>query len=462
MRSFSEGFWWGAATASYQIEGGVHEGGRGPSIWDTFSHTPGKVVNGDTGDVACDHYHRWEEDLALLSDLGVDAYRFSIAWPRIMPTGTGAVNAAGLDFYDRLVDGLVARGIKPVATLYHWDLPQALEDARGWPARSTAEAFEAYADAVLERLGDRVALWSTLNEPWCSAYLGYAAGVHAPGRTDAADALAAAHHLNLAHGLAARVIRERAPQTPLSTVLNIHHVRPASTDAADIEAARRIDAVANRVFLDPILRGHYPADLLRDTAHLTDWSFVRDGDLEIIHTGLDLLGVNYYMPSTVRQLRAGEVALGSGGHGDTLASPWPGADDVAFINPPELPVTAMGWPIDATGLTELLTRLHRDYDLPLAVMENGSAWPDDVDASGAVHDPQRVAYLDAHVEAVLDALDAGVDVRGYFAWSLLDNFEWAWGYEKRFGLVHVDYETLARTPKDSARRYAEIVAANGV
>lgn len=460
-RRFPEGFVWGSATASYQIEGAVGEDGRGPSIWDTFSHTPGKVANGETGDVAVDHYHRWEADLDLMAELGLHAYRFSIAWPRIIPTGRGAVNEAGLAFYERLVDGLLARGITPVATLYHWDLPQALEDAGGWPARATALAFEEYARVVVGRLGDRVKFWTTFNEPWCSAFLGYASGVHAPGRTDPAAALAAAHHLNLAHGLAGRVIRELVPDATLLLTLNVHAFRAASDTEADREALRRVDAVGNRVFLDPVLRGTYPADLLADTAGLTDWSFVQPGDEAITGLGVDILGVNYYTVNTVRLAAPGEVISGNGGHGDSPFSPWPGADRVEFL-PPEGPLTAMGWGIDATGLSELLLRLHRDYGVPLMITENGSAWPDVVAPDGGVHDPERIAYLRDHLAATLDALDAGADVRGYFAWSLLDNFEWAWGYAKRFGIVHVDYATQARTLKDSARAYAEVVRANAL
>ena len=460
-RPFPEGFWWGSATASYQIEGAVHEDGRGPSIWDTFSHTPGKTLAGDTGDVAVDHYHRWESDLDLMAELGLGAYRFSIAWPRVIPTGRGAVNEPGLAFYDRLVDGLLARGITPVATLYHWDLPQTLEDAGGWPNRDTAYAFEEYSRAVLGRLGDRVRTWTTFNEPWCTAFLGYGAGVHAPGRTDPADALAAAHHLNLAHGLAGRAVRELVPDATLSLTLNVHAFRPASDSDADRDAVRRLDAVGNRVFLDPELRGRYPEDLLEDTRHLTDWSFVRDGDEAIAGIGVDVLGVNYYTVNTARQLAPGEQPSGSGGHGDVAASPWPGADQVDVLTPSGT-VTDMGWYVDPTGLSELLVRLDREYHVPLMITENGSAWGDEVAPDGQVHDPERVAYLHGHLAATLDAIDAGADVRGYFAWSLLDNFEWAWGYAKRFGIVYVDYETQQRIVKDSARAYAEVVRDNAL
>ena len=456
-RQFPEGFWWGSATASYQIEGAVAEDGRGPSIWDTFSHTPGRTLNGDTGDVAVDHYHRWSSDLDLMAELGLGAYRFSVAWPRVVPLGTGAVEPRGLDFYDRLVDGLLARGIKPVATLYHWDLPQALEDAGGWAARETALAFEGYADALAGRLGDRVSVWTTLNEPWCAAFLGYGSGVHAPGRTCGADALAAAHHLNLAHGLAGRVIRERVPGAQLSVTLNVHQLRPASDKAADADAVRQIDAVGNRVFLDPMLRGFYPDDLIADTAAVTDWSFVRDGDTATINCGVDVLGVNYYTTNTLRAGAPGTVAVRHDGHAASSASPWPGAEHIEFVEVPGK-ATAMGWLIDPSGLTDLLVRLQRDYGVPLMITENGSAWDDVVSADGAVHDPDRVDYLERHLGAVLDAVALGADVRGYFAWSLLDNFEWSFGYDRRFGLIYVDYATQQRIPKDSARRYAEIVS----
>ena len=458
-RRFPEGFVWGSATASYQIEGAVHEDGRGPSIWDTFSHTPGKVRHGDTGDVAVDHYHRWESDLDLMAELGLRAYRFSIAWPRVIPAGRGEVNEAGLAFYDRLVDGLLARGITPVATLYHWDLPQALEDAGGWPVRDTAYAFEEYAKVVTARLGDRVTFWTTFNEPWCTAFLGYASGVHAPGRTQPAAALAAAHHLNLAHGLAGRVIRETVPGATLSLTLNVHAFRPASDEGSARDAVRRLDAVGNRIFLDPVLKGSYPADLLADTAAITDWSFVRPGDDAVAGIGVDVLGVNYYTVNSVRTATAGEPVAGDGGHGGGAASPWPGCDRIEFLPAPGA-VTAMGWYIDPTGLRDLLVRLHRDYGVPLMITENGSAWPDEVAPDGGVHDVDRIDYLLGHLGATLDALAAGADVRGYFAWSLLDNFEWAYGYEKRFGIVHVDYDTQRRTPKDSARCYADIVGSN--
>ncbi|MEU3456167.1 GH1 family beta-glucosidase [Micromonospora sp. NPDC006766] len=457
---FPEGFVWGSATAAYQIEGAAREDGRGLSIWDTYSHTPGRTLNGDTGDVAADHYHRWAEDLDQLAALGLGAYRFSISWPRVQPGGSGALNPAGVDFYSRLVDRLLDLGIQPVATLYHWDLPQELEDAGGWPARDTAARFADYAAGIVGALGDRVHTWTTFNEPWCSAYLGYASGVHAPGRAEPAAALAAVHHLNLAHGLAGRVIRDLAPAARLSVTLNLHVIRPASGSAADHDAVRRIDALANRAFLGPMLDGAYPADLLADTAAVTDWSFVRDGDERTAAVPLDVLGVNYYATTLVRAWDGASPRSESDGHGDSAHTPWVGAGDVEFLPQPG-PHTAMGWNIDPGGLTELLLRLHREYPAqPLMITENGAAFDDVVAPDGAIHDDQRVDYLRQHVAAVGDAITAGADVRGYFVWSLLDNFEWGYGYDRRFGIIRVDYDTQARTWKDSAHWYRRLATSN--
>jgi beta-glucosidase len=451
---FPEGFVFGSATASYQIEGAVAEDGRRPSIWDVFSHTPGKTLGGDTGDVADDHYHRLDTDLDLMRSLGLHAYRFSVAWPRVVPEGRGAVNPAGLDFYERLVDGLLERDITPIATLYHWDLPQVLEDEGGWRVRSTAEAFAAYAGAVAERLGDRVDTWTTLNEPWCAAFLGYGAGVHAPGATDPLAALQAAHHLNLAHGLGAQSVRAVLPDAKISITLNLHVFRPEGPTGA--EAARRLDAVGNRIFLGPMLDGAYPADLFEDTASITDWSFVQDGDLEAIHQPIDVLGVNYYSTSHVRLRDGAGAGARNEGHGEGDASPWPGAAAVEFL-PVEGPLTDMGWNIDPAGLTELLVSMHERYpDLPQMVTENGAAFPDVVE-DGAVHDTARIDYLQRHFAAARDAIAQGVDLRGYFVWSLMDNFEWGYGYSKRFGIVRVDYGTLERLPKDSALWYADLI-----
>jgi beta-glucosidase len=467
--AFPAGFAWGAATAAYQVEGAAAEGGRTPSIWDTFARTPGKVRNGDTGDIAADHYHRYRDDVRLMRELGLTAYRFSVSWPRVQPTGRGPAVERGLDFYRRLTDELLQAGITPVATLYHWDLPQDLEDAGGWPHRPTAERFADYAALVSAALGDRVPLWTTLNEPWCSAFLGYGSGVHAPGRTEPAAALRAAHHLNLAHGRAVEVLRDALPASArISVTLNLHHVRPLTSDAADVEAARRIDAVGNRVFTGPLLAGAYPDDLLADTDRLVSWaSLVRDGDLETISRPLDLLGVNYYTPTLVSAPADATDApariRSHGGHGASEHSPWPGAQDVVFHLPEDRDRTAMNWAIDPDGLYELLTGLHRDHpDLPLMVTENGAAFDDYVSPEGRVEDPERIAYLRSHLAAVQRALAQGVDVRGYFLWSLLDNFEWAYGYAKRFGAVYVDYATQRRIPKASAHWYADVIRANAL
>ncbi|MGW4382312.1 glycoside hydrolase family 1 protein [Kitasatospora sp. NPDC004531] len=467
--AFPPGFAWGTATAAYQIEGAVAEDGRTPSIWDTFSHTPGKVVNGDTGDLAVDHYHRFREDVRLMADLGLTSYRFSLCWPRIQPTGRGPAVERGLDFYRALVDTLLEHGISPVATLYHWDLPQDLEDAGGWPVRETAYRFAEYAATAARALGDRVPVWSTLNEPWCSAFLGYGSGVHAPGRTDPADAIKAAHHLNLGHGLAVGALRELLPASAqIGVSLNLHLIRPLTDSAEDREAARRIDAVGNRIWTGPMFRGGYPADLIADTSSLVDWEeLVRPGDEKEIGRRIDLLGLNYYNPTVVsapRQDTDADDPAGparNDGHGNSAHSPWPGSEDVVFHLAND-DLTAMGWPIDASGLSDSLISLHQEIGLPLMVTENGAAFEDAVGPDGAVDDPERIRYLRLHLAAVADAIAAGADVRGYYLWSLLDNFEWAYGYSKRFGIVHVDYETLRRTPKSSAHWYAEVIRRGGL
>jgi beta-glucosidase len=445
---FPPGFIWGAATASYQIEGAATEDGRGPSIWDVFSHTPGKVLGGDTGDVACDHYHRFGEDVAMMADLGLHSYRFSIAWPRVLPSGGGAVNTAGLDFYSRLVDELLAHGIAPVATLYHWDLPQALEERGGWRSRETPARFADYATVVADRLGDRVPTFTTLNEPWCSAFLGHASGVHAPGITDDATAILVAHHLLLGHGMAVQRLRAalRADRQ-VSITLNPANFRPATGTDADRSAANKADLLSNRIFLDPLLRGTYPAELIAVTTDVTDWSFVLDGDLATIAAPIDFLGVNYYRPDYV------------GAEPGEPAELWPGVRGVYLHQQPP-PVTGMGWPVDPDSFTELLVRLATDYPgTAMVVTENGAAYPDSVTPDGTVEDTDRVEYLRGHIAAVSDAIDKGVDVRGYFVWSLLDNFEWSWGYSQRFGVVYVDFATGERTVKRSAEYYRSVIAA---
>jgi len=448
---FPAGFLFGSATAAYQIEGATEADGRGPSIWDTFSATPGKIVGGDTGAVADDHYNRLDTDLDLMAELGLEAYRFSIAWSRIQPTGSGEVNPAGLDFYRRLVDGLTARGIRPIATLYHWDLPQALEDLGGWTNRETAYRFAEYTRLVVAALGDRVPVWTTLNEPWCSAFLGYGSGAHAPGVTDGDAALRAMHHLNLAHGLAVQAIRELAPQAEVSVTLNFHVVR-----GDDSEAVRRIDALANRSFTGPMLRGAYPADLIEDTSTVTDWSFVLPGDDVIIHQPLDFLGVNYYSTTRVRIWDGVSPRERADGHKDAGGSPWPGSEHVEFLQQ-EGPFTAMGWNIAPDGLEELLVSLSDRFpDLPLMITENGAAFEDEV-VGDRVPDELRIDYLRRHISAAHRAMGRGVDLRGYLVWSLLDNFEWGYGFSKRFGIIHVDYDTQKRTVKDSGRWLATLI-----
>ncbi|MET9243494.1 GH1 family beta-glucosidase [Nonomuraea sp. NPDC003709] len=450
---FPQGFLWGAATAAYQVEGAVAEDGRTASIWDTFGHTPGRVLDGDTGDIACDHYHRYAGDVALMARLGLSAYRFSVSWPRVQPGGWGRANQRGLDFYRRLTDELLDRGIEPWVTLYHWDLPQELEDAGGWPARDTAARFAEYAGLVHGALGDRVRHWITLNEPWCAAFLGYADGRHAPGRSDGAAALAASHHLLLGHGLATRAIRTADSAAVIGTTLNVQSLIAYSDSPADREALRRVDGIGNRIFLDPLLRAEYPADVADDVAHLTDLSFIHPGDLATIAAPIDFLGLNYYNPLVVAASADGQPGAGAA---------WPGCEDVSFIRR-GFPVTHMDWEVDPAGLTALLRRVTEDYGpIPLYVTENGAAYSDTVDADGGVRDQDRVDYYAQHLHACLEAIRAGVPLQGYFAWSLMDNFEWGWGYSRRFGLVHVDYTTQHRTIKNSGHWYAEVIHRNAL
>ena len=443
ITSFPPDFIWGAATASYQIEGAWDEDGKGESIWDRFSHTPGKIANGDTGDVAADHYHRWREDVALMKEIGLHAYRFSTAWPRLLPEGRGGVNPPGLDFYDRLVDGLLEAGIEPFVTLYHWDLPQALQDQGGWPARATAEAFVEYADLASRTLGDRVKHWITLNEPFVSAILGYLEGQHAPGHSDLDETLAAAHNLLLAHGWAVPVIRRNSPGAQVGIAPNLGGQFPASPSAADRAAAWRQDGVINRWFLDPLSARGYPADIVR--RHGRPMAFVQEGDLDAIATPLDFLGVNYYTRGVVRSTEVPEAE---------------NAPRTVFPSPDR---TEMGWEVYPEGLYELLVRLHFDYGFPtLYVTENGAAYPDQNGPDGKVDDPLRVAFLKSHLGQAARAIAAGVPLRGYFAWSLMDNFEWAHGYSKRFGLIYVDYQTQRRILKTSAHWYRRVIAAGAV
>lgn len=434
-------FVWGVATSAYQIEGAVAQDGRLPSIWDTFSHTPGRVAGGATGDVACDHYHRWRDDIEMMKALGVDAYRFSVAWPRVVPGGDGPVSPAGLGFYERLVDALLEAGITPYPTLYHWDLPQALQDRGGWTVRETAELFAAYAAIVAGALGDRVTDWVTLNEPRCSAWIGHLEGRHAPGIADIRAAVPASYHLLLGHGLAAQAIRARATGAQVGLVNLLSACEPASDHEADIEAAARFDGHANRWWLDPVHGRGFPEDMLR--LYNTDLP-IRAGDMETIATPLDWLGVNYYTPSVLA---------------DDPDGPLPHAREVRA--PEGARRTLLEWEVRAEGLEQVLVRVTRDYGARrLYVTENGSAWADTVAQDGQVHDPERARYLEEHLAVCGRAIELGVPLAGYFAWSLLDNFEWADGYEPRFGLIYVDYETQRRLIKDSGARYAGVIRAH--
>lgn len=429
MTDFPDGFFFGAATSSFQIEGRSTRIAQGDSIWDTFCAEPGRISDGSDGLVACDHVHRLATDIELMSQLGLGAYRFSIAWPKVLPDGIGEVNEAGLDFYDELIDGLLAAGIEPLPTLYHWDLPQALQDSGGWVDRTTAEAFADYAEVVVGRLGDRVSTWMTLNEPYVSAALGHVSGEHAPGHTSIAEGFAAAHHLLLAHGLATQRIRSAAPGADVGIVLNFTPAESATTSAADIALTSVIQGWENEWYADPIFRGEYPAA----TVEALGWRCheVLGDDMSIISAPIDVLGVNFYTRRIVS-------AIGQGMSADA-------------------PRTEMGWEIDPRSLTDLLLWLNDNYSPPrIIITENGAAMPDTVRLDGRVHDLDRVEYLRDHIIAVREAISAGVPVVGYLAWSLMDNFEWAHGYEQRFGLVEIEADTLRRIPKTSALWFAEL------
>jgi beta-glucosidase len=449
---FPDHFVWGTATSSYQIEGAATEDGRGESIWDRFSKTPGKVNDGTNGDVACDHYHRYRDDIALMKDLGVRAYRFSIAWPRILPDGRGKVNTAGLDFYDRIVDTLLGAGIDPFVTLYHWDLPQLLQDEGGWANRATAEAFATYAEVVAKRLGDRVKKWITHNEPWCASLLSHQLGIHAPGIKDYRTALAASHHLLLSHGLAVPIVREFSKGAEVGITLNLTPSVPASRSAADIDAARHFDGYFNRWFLDPLFGRHYPADMIADyidAGHLPSegLSVLQPGDLKIIAAPCDFLGVNYYNRTVVRSNKIPEEQNA------------PRTEHLA----PREEWTEMGWEVFPDGLRQILTRVHLEYGpAKLYVTENGASYSDGPDDDGQVNDERRRVFLRDHFIAAKRAMDAGAPLAGYFVWSLMDNFEWERGYTQRFGIVWVDYATQKRIPKKSALWYKGIIVAGSV
>ena len=437
--AFPADFVWGASTSSYQIEGAVDADGRGKSIWDIFCHTPGKVKGGDTGDVACDHYHRWPEDVEWLQRGGFSAYRFSTAWPRILPTGAGAVETRGLDFYDRLVDGLLARGVKPWLCLYHWDQPQALQEEGGWLHRDIADKFADYARVVAKRLSDRVRHWAMFNEANVHALFGHGIGSHAPGLTGLSNMLAAIHHQNLAQGRALQALRAEHSQLRLGTVINVQPARPSSDRDDDRRAVERFDAFWNGAVLDPLFKGVYPAAIAADFAPL-----VAPGDLATAKQPIDFFGLNYYAPMYVAA--APQNLLGA----------WFGAV------PAGTRFTAFGWPIDPSGLTDALHRLRDRYGNPdIYVTENGACYDDPIAPDGAVHDDDRVAYLRDHLTAARRALAEGVNLRGYFVWSLLDNFEWAEGYSRRFGIIHVDFKSLKRTPKMSFAFLADIARRRG-
>lgn len=473
-RPFPSGFLFGAATAAFQIEGAALEDGRRPSIWDAFCRVPGAVINADNGDVACDHYHRYPTDVALMKRMGLQTYRFSTSWSRVRPDG-GALNEKGLDFYKRLVDELLAADILPWLTLYHWDLPQALQDKGGWANRDTSDLFTEYALDMHDALGDRVDVWTTLNEPWCSSFLSYTAGLHAPGHYSAEEGMLASHHLLLGHGQAVRELRRRDDTLNLGITLNFTVADPADpADPADLDVARRLDGQHNRWFLDPIFRGSYPADIVEDfrAAHpeavAAFEAAVRPGDLEVISTHLDTLGVNYYHGDLVSARPPADPP--KGGDAPTARpgrSPFPAGS--GYPNERGLARTSMHWEVQFDGLRRLLERVWTEYakdaGTVLYVTENGAAYDDEVvveHGEPRVHDAERVAFLRGHLGAILDAAESGVDVRGYFYWSMLDNFEWAWGYQKRFGIVRVDYDTQERTIKDSGREYSRIIAARAL
>ncbi len=441
---FPQNFAWGAATAAYQIEGAWNEDGKGESIWDRFSHSPYRVLNGDTGDVTCDHYHRMPEDVAMMKDLGLKSYRFSISWPRVLPQGRGEINPKGLDFYDRLVDNLLAAGITPNATLNHWDFPQALQEQGGWPNRDSADWFVDYARIMFDKLGDRVPMWATHNEPWVVSFIGHAFGDFAPGIADFSKAFQTAHHLLLAHGKTVQLFREGGYKGDIGIVLDLQHRQPASNSEADVAASQRVYEISNGIFLDPLFKGHYPKML---------WEWIgphaprtEPGDMELISQPIDFLGVNYYMTLAVEfQHRGGLLKVG-----------------MDFVSAANWGKTDMGWGINPPGLKATLLNLKDNYGNPkVYITENGCAVDDTVDETGAVVDTARINYIRAHLAAVHEAIQAGANINGYYVWSLMDNFEWAHGLSKRFGIVRVDYDTLKRTPKKSALWYKEVIANNG-
>lgn len=447
--AFPPDFLWGAATSAYQVEGAVHEDGRAPSVWDRFSSVPGATYQGETGEIAADHYHHMEEDVALMAELNLNAYRFSLSWPRILPQGTGAVNERGLDFYDRLVDALLARGIRPLATLYHWDLPVALQDRGGWLNRDTAYAFADYAEVVARRLGDRVEWWLTHNEPWCSAYLGFALGIHAPGLRDQQLAVKAGHLILLSHGLSVPRLRAHlSSQAQVGIALDFYPVYAADDRPETLLAVKQADTFRNRWFLDPLFRGSYPGNLFTDLGVIPPP--IHADDFSIISTPIDFLGVNYYSRMLVR---------GSEDPANIAEQTVPFHNYEAIERIPGASYTEMGWEIFPDGLANILTRIHREYaPKALVVTESGAAFDDHLEGNNHIHDLQRIDFLRAHIQTVARVILQGVPIKGYIVWSFLDNFEWSEGYRKRFGLVYVDYPTQRRIIKDSGRWYAAFVA----
>lgn len=443
LERFPESFVWGLATAAQQIEGGVAKGGRGPSIWDTFAHTPGKTHHGDDADVACDHYHRWPQDVALLGELGIPAYRLSVSWARLQPTGHGDLNPAGVEFYRQLLGSLTDAGIRPFVTLYHWDLPQPLEDDGGWVSRQTAELFADFVGRTVRALGDLVSDWITINESWCQSFLGYGYGVHAPGRADLTAAVAAAHHLNVAHGLAVQQIRQIAPSASVGVTDIVTDLVPASESPEDVAAVDRLDAVNTRMFLDAHHRGEYGAGVRATLALFGLDDVVRPGDLAIAGVATDFVGVNHYQ----------RVVVGHNADGGPFQ---------VRERPAEPAATSFGWSVVPDSLRSVLVRVNDEYanGRPIYVTESGASFEDYATPDGQVHDPERVSYLRSYLNAAGQAIDEGANLAGYFAWSFLDNYEWAEGYSKRFGLVHVDYSTQTRTPKDSAHWYSGLIAAH--
>ncbi len=448
MLTFPKNFQWGTSTSAFQVEGAVHEDGRSESIWDRFAHTPGKIANGDHADIACDHYHRYPQDIQLMKDLGYKAYRFSIAWPRIIPDGHGSINEKGLDFYSKLVDCLLENGITPNATLYHWDLPANL----GWEQRETAEAFAVYADVVTRKLGDRIKTWATFNEPWCSSILSYGLGGHAPGLENRYLGLKTAHHQLLAHGLAMPILKANVPDGEAGIVLNLAVIEPLTASPADHEAFRFFDGFFNRWFMDPLFGRNYPIDMRENYATL-GWlssrepDFIQPGDLQTIAAPLDFLGLNYYERVAIQAVPGKEMQ--------------PGAYQMVKAAPEK--VTDMNWEVYPDGLFNMLMGVHYSYrPLKIYIAENGAAYTDAPDAEGKINDQRRIAYLDGHLRAAHRAIQAGVPLGGYYIWSLMDNFEWASGYGKTFGLIHVDYNTQKRTPRASAFWYGKAAQQNGL